>query len=87
VWRCANKHRRPSIEPTSGRAQESRGCAVTRVALVAILGWLNEAGRVKALEGSAHSIEQFVQTRGVFEHSPLNSSPHDIDDALRNFMV
>jgi hypothetical protein len=33
------------------------------------------------LEGEANSVEQLVQTRGVFEHAPLNS-PHKIDDAL-----
>ena len=33
------------------------------------------------MEGEANSVEQFVQTRGVFEHAPLNS-PHKIDDAL-----
>ena len=38
------------------------------------------------MEGEANSVEQFVQTRGVFEHAPLNS-PHKIDDALANYGV
>jgi hypothetical protein len=44
------------------------------------------AREAPARRGEANSIEQCVQTRGVFEHAPLNS-PHKIDDALAKLYV